>query len=229
MCGIAPHVEFARRACRTSRRRDRSVETQCLAHRVEIAHGHAGGVETHALALLVQGRRAVACRSAGSAASELLPIIRVVAGQRRGSPGTALIDQHDVVIAVDPRECRRQAHVHRRRALARSTGQQKQRRRRAAPVERRHDCDASSRWWRRRDASDPRAPRVRRSAPQAMRDAAGARGGIRSGAASRRSCGGDATAAPAAATGRPRPRAAERSRRELSAHAACQSPISDRL
>jgi hypothetical protein len=45
-------------------------------------------------------------------------------------------------IAIYPRECRRQARVHRRGALARAAGQDEQRRRRGAAVERGHHRNA---------------------------------------------------------------------------------------
>ena len=90
--------------------------------------------------------------------ADFLPVIRVAAGERRRSARAALIDQHDVVIAVDPGERARVAHVQVRGRLARAAREQKQRRRRGAAVERGYDRDAQDRWHGRPDARGPPPP-----------------------------------------------------------------------
>ncbi len=139
--GIAAHVQLRHaRTVRGAIQIDLRI-AQSAAHLVEILNRNAAGVIAHAIAELLQTgeRRLAQCRHR---LTGLLPVVRVVAGERGGASRAALIHQHDVVIAVDSSECARMARVQVRGGLAGTARQQEQRRRRRAAVEGGHYGDA---------------------------------------------------------------------------------------
>ena len=125
--GVAPQVQL-----RHSRAVGGAVEIDLLiterdARPLEVLHGDARGVVAYALAVareaiegrLLHGRQLVA---------RLAPVLRIIAKERFGQAGAALIDEHDVVVAIDARKGAGVAHVQIARRLARAARQQEQRR-----------------------------------------------------------------------------------------------------
>ena len=88
-----------------------------LANPLQVERGDTRGVIAHALAVVGEAveRRAP---EGGQLVACLLPVFRVVAEQRLGLSGAALIEQDDVVIAIDARERAGVAHVKIARRLA---------------------------------------------------------------------------------------------------------------
>ena len=122
---VTPHVEL-----RDARAVGRAVEidrgvAERDAHPIQIPDRDARGVEAHAIAIFVRDRR-VARRSSGIDSSVSSPVLRIAADQGLGPARAALVDQHDVVIAIGAREGARVAGIEIRGRLPRPPREQKQ-------------------------------------------------------------------------------------------------------